>query len=90
MGHNLSQRAARNSVLATPIGRYSTCILVLTCPSCRERRELRIEPLIAYGRGAETTERFLMRLRCRSVPERAASVEGGAGVAEQGDRACRA
>jgi hypothetical protein len=72
MGHNLSQRAARNAVLATPIGRYRTCILVLTCPCCRERRELRIEPLISNGKGAETVERFLMRLRCRtcgSVPD---------------------
>jgi len=57
MSHNLSRRAARYGVLATPIGRYSTCVLVLTCPSCRDKRELRIEPLIIDGRGGETTER---------------------------------
>jgi hypothetical protein len=72
MGHNLSQRAQRDAILATPIWRYSRCILVLTCPRCRERRELRIEPLLVDERGAESTERFLTRLRCRtcgSVPD---------------------
>jgi hypothetical protein len=72
MGHNQSQRVRRSAVLASPIGRYGRCVLVLTCPNCRERRELRIEPLLVDGRGGETTERFLMRLRCRtcgSVPD---------------------
>ena len=66
MSHNRSQRALRNAVLATPIAHYRTCYLVLTCPSCRDRRELRIEPLITDARGAETVEQFLMRLRCRT------------------------
>ena len=44
MSHNLSRRTARNAVLAT-IGRYGNCVLVLTCPKCRERREPRIAPL---------------------------------------------
>jgi hypothetical protein len=46
MGHNLSCRAARDAVLATPLSRYTHCILALTCPKCRERRELRIGPLV--------------------------------------------
>lgn len=66
MSHNLSRRAAREAVLATPISRYGKCVLVLTCALCRERRELPIKPLIADGRGGEKTDQFLMRLRCRT------------------------
>jgi hypothetical protein len=65
MGHTKSQRAFRDGVLATPVARYLKCCLVLTCPSCRDRRELRIEPLITDGRGEGTVERFISRLRCR-------------------------
>ena len=66
MSHNESQRALRDSILATPIGRYSGYVLVLTCPSCRDGRELLIRPLIEAGRGEDTVERLLMRLRCRA------------------------
>jgi hypothetical protein len=66
MGHTKSLRAQRYAVLATPIGRYATCYLVLSCQRCRERKELRIELLIQDGRGEQTVEKFLMRLRCRT------------------------
>ena len=65
MAHNMSRRAARSAVWLRPSPHYAAFVLVLTCPSCRDSRELRIEPLIQDGRGGETTERFLMRLRCR-------------------------
>ena len=56
MSHNLSRRAGRDAVLATPIGRYGTCVLVLTCALCRERRELPIGPLITNEREGEKTD----------------------------------
>jgi hypothetical protein len=59
-------------VLATPIGRYAPYVLAVSCPSCRERRELRIEPLLTNANREELVGHFLTRLRCgtcRNPPE---------------------
>ncbi len=64
MGHNLSRRAARDAVLATPLSRYASCILAVTCPKCRERRELRIAPLLTDTNREEPVRHFITRLRC--------------------------
>ncbi|MGE4048843.1 MAG: hypothetical protein AB7F35_28600 [Acetobacteraceae bacterium] len=64
MNHNLSRRAAREAVLANPLSRYAHCVLAVTCPKCRERRELRIAPFLTDTNREEPVRHSITRLRC--------------------------
>jgi hypothetical protein len=66
MGHTKSDRARRYAILASPMSDFMRCSFVLTCPGWRETRTLRIEPFVQDGRGSQTVEAFLLRLRCRT------------------------
>lgn len=61
-----------STALATPMSHYRSWNLTVTCPSCREKKEVRIERHISDGRGGEAVSKFLTRLRCgtcRRMPD---------------------
>jgi hypothetical protein len=61
-----------SAILATLVSHYRSWNLTVTCPGCRERKEVRIERHISDGRGEEAVSKFLTRLRCgtcRRMPD---------------------
>jgi hypothetical protein len=64
MSHNYNARAVLTEVLGTPISHYRHWTMTVSCPRCRERKEIRIERHIADGKGGEAVSRFLTRLKC--------------------------
>jgi hypothetical protein len=61
-----------SAILATPVSHYRSWSLTVTCPSCRERKEVRMERHKSDGRGGEAVSKFLTRLRCgtcRRMPD---------------------
>jgi hypothetical protein len=71
MAHNANKREQLAAVLATPVSHYRSWVLTVSCPKCRDKKELRIEPWIGDGKGGQPVSAFLARLVCavcRSSP----------------------
>lgn len=72
MSFRASKYGQLSAVLATPVSHYREWETTVTCPSCREKKEVRIERYISNGRGGEAVSRFITRLRCgtcRRMPD---------------------
>jgi hypothetical protein len=92
MAHNLRRRAARDAVLATPLEQNATCILAASCPSCRERRELRIECLLTNANPNElwiASDPNAVRHLPKPAGDGPAAKKGRVGEAEPEDPAHR-
>jgi hypothetical protein len=72
MSLRLSKYGQLSTVLATPVSHFRVWSLTVTCPSRRDKKEIRIERHIADGRGGAAVSEFLTRLRCgtcRRMPD---------------------
>jgi len=53
MGYNISNRTRRLNILAGAIGAFHEWTLIVGCPRCRDRREVRVVDLLDHCDGQE-------------------------------------